>query len=119
MTSRPRIPRRTGESWVSEFNACGVTSILPRSSKRDKATQPASEFPGTRQSPSFVTKTAGHQKNPFMSKTHRRLCSLIAVAVAVEFSIPARGEEPAVEHFMIYHQKGRFGGWPANHGIWS
>src|SRR5438034_10531680 len=24
-----------------------------------------------------------------------------------------------VEHVMVYHQPGRFGGWPANHGIWS
>jgi hypothetical protein len=24
-----------------------------------------------------------------------------------------------VEHVKVYHHKGRFGGWPANHGIWS
>jgi hypothetical protein len=24
-----------------------------------------------------------------------------------------------VEHVMVYHKPGRFGGWPANHGIWS
>jgi hypothetical protein len=24
-----------------------------------------------------------------------------------------------IEHVMVYHQRGRFGGWPANHGIWS
>ena len=23
------------------------------------------------------------------------------------------------EHVMVYHERGRFGGWPANHGIWS
>ena len=23
------------------------------------------------------------------------------------------------QHVMVYHQPGRFGGWPANHGIWS
>src|SRR5882672_10185573 len=22
-------------------------------------------------------------------------------------------------HIMVYHHPGRFGGWPANHGIWS
>jgi hypothetical protein len=22
-------------------------------------------------------------------------------------------------HVMVYHKPGRFGGWPANHGIWS
>jgi hypothetical protein len=27
---------------------------------------------------------------------------------------------PAVpRHVMIYHEPGRFAGWPANHGIWS
>lgn len=25
----------------------------------------------------------------------------------------------AVEHVVVYHEPGRFGGWPANHGIWS
>ncbi|MBI3863620.1 MAG: exo-alpha-sialidase [Planctomycetia bacterium] len=25
----------------------------------------------------------------------------------------------AVEHVVVYRQPGRFGGWPANHGIWS
>jgi hypothetical protein len=32
-------------------------------------------------------------------------------------AVPA--EEGVVEQVMVYHQKGRFGGWPANHGIWS
>ncbi len=25
----------------------------------------------------------------------------------------------AIEHVIVYHEPGRFGGWPANHGIWS
>jgi hypothetical protein len=25
----------------------------------------------------------------------------------------------AVQHVLVYRQPGRFGGWPANHGIWS
>jgi hypothetical protein len=29
-----------------------------------------------------------------------------------------RLSEP-VQHVMVYHKPGRFGGWPANHGIWS
>lgn len=28
-------------------------------------------------------------------------------------------EIPAVQYVRIYHEPGRFGGWPANHGIWS
>jgi hypothetical protein len=26
---------------------------------------------------------------------------------------------PALQHVVVYHEAGRFGGWPANHGIWS
>ena len=28
-------------------------------------------------------------------------------------------DEDKVKHLKIYHEPGRFGGWPANHGIWS
>ena len=27
--------------------------------------------------------------------------------------------EGAIQHVMVYAERGRFGGWPANHGIWS
>jgi predicted neuraminidase len=27
--------------------------------------------------------------------------------------------EDRVKHLKVYYEKGRFGGWPANHGIWS
>jgi hypothetical protein len=29
------------------------------------------------------------------------------------------GHDGVVEHVTVYHRQGRFGGWPANHGIWS
>ncbi|MBL9214509.1 MAG: exo-alpha-sialidase [Opitutaceae bacterium] len=30
------------------------------------------------------------------------------------------GEQPSsVQHVVVYHEPGRFGGWPANSGIWS
>jgi hypothetical protein len=32
---------------------------------------------------------------------------------------PALAQAGAPRHVMVYHQRGRFGGWPANHGIWS
>src|SRR5205085_8576033 len=41
----------------------------------------------------------------------------LATAPALPGAAPAQGV--AVEHVMVYHQPGRFGGWPANHGIWS
>src|SRR5688572_27730612 len=29
------------------------------------------------------------------------------------------GEPRVLKHVRIYREPGRFGGWPANHGIWS
>ena len=41
------------------------------------------------------------------------LLGLLAItAVSEETSVSA-------EHIKVYHEPGRFGGWPANHGIWS
>lgn len=31
----------------------------------------------------------------------------------------AAGQPAAPEHVVVYKEAGRFGGWPANHGIWS
>lgn len=31
----------------------------------------------------------------------------------------AAASSSAAEHVMVYEEPGRFGGWPANHGIWS
>lgn len=28
-------------------------------------------------------------------------------------------DEPGIRHGIVYYEDGRFGGWPANHGIWS
>ncbi len=45
----------------------------------------------------------------------------IAIAVAVVFSAGAGAGETGrpVRNVVVYHEAGRFGGWPANHGIWS
>src|SRR6516165_6385537 len=45
------------------------------------------------------------------------LSVMILAAASLLPSAPA--EEGGAENVMVYHQKGRFGGWPANHGIWS
>ncbi len=29
------------------------------------------------------------------------------------------GEPPKVTHTIVYREAGRFGGWPANHGMWA
>ena len=47
-----------------------------------------------------------------------RILTLMLVALTP----PVVGSPEAgrvVRHVMVYHQPGRFGGWPANHGIWS
>ena len=31
----------------------------------------------------------------------------------------AGGQAHAIEHSVVYHETGRFGGWPANNGLWS
>lgn len=33
--------------------------------------------------------------------------------------MPTVVEEAAIQHVKIYYHPGKFGGWPANHGIWS
>jgi len=31
----------------------------------------------------------------------------------------AMAGEPNLKSVVVFEQEGRFGGWPANHGIWS
>src|SRR5262245_33609217 len=52
-----------------------------------------------------------------MIRTHAYL--LAAVLSPLLLSTVAQAEGLAVEQVMVYHQPGRFGGWPANHGIWA
>lgn len=32
---------------------------------------------------------------------------------------PSPAGDRFIKHVIVYHEPGRFGGWPANHGIWS
>jgi hypothetical protein len=41
------------------------------------------------------------------------------VTLAVEPVKPTQPQGVVLQHVMVYHEPGRFGGWPANHGIWS
>lgn len=44
----------------------------------------------------------------------------VAGAVSLFCAGPHAAAPPAVlEHLVVYKEAGRFGGWPANHGIWS
>ena len=42
----------------------------------------------------------------------------LALALLGFTALPAFGEQ-GVTHVKVYAEPGRFGGWPANHGIWS
>jgi hypothetical protein len=40
--------------------------------------------------------------------------------MALLFGIAAPAKDPAaMVNVVVYKESGRFGGWPANHGIWS
>jgi hypothetical protein len=45
----------------------------------------------------------------------------LAVALSAATASPAHAEEivPEVEHVTVFYEEGRFGGWPANNGIWN
>jgi hypothetical protein len=47
------------------------------------------------------------------------LLTLVIVMTSTVSPTWVQGPKAVVEHVMIYHQPGRFGGWPANHGIWA
>lgn len=48
---------------------------------------------------------------------YHRLLSLVSFACLCVFAPVAAAED--VTHVKVYARPGRFGGWPANHGIWS
>lgn len=47
----------------------------------------------------------------------RYLFCLLAAVGMIAASRPTAGLE--ARHVEVYHEPGRFGGWPANHGMWS
>jgi hypothetical protein len=44
---------------------------------------------------------------------------VVLLGLGAAFVRSLEASDVVAEHVMIYHRKGRFGGWPANHGIWS
>src|SRR5947209_1469872 len=63
---------------------------------------------------------------PLPQGTDATMFPILLVALTASSGIaPAQQTEAsaqrpqAVEQVMVYHQRGRFGGWPANHGIWA
>ena len=59
-------------------------------------------------------------KREFKSFTRNLLsCFLLISIMTVLLSCNSMEEKKAIRHLKIFHEPGRFGGWPANHGIWS
>lgn len=54
---------------------------------------------------------------------HQRVVVHVAcfVLITILFSGSVSAAEPALidQHVKVYFQPGRYGGWPANYGIWS
>ncbi len=51
-----------------------------------------------------------------------QLCSirfLCGICVICGYQLASAQSTLHAEHVMVYREPGRFGGWPANHGIWS
>ena len=45
--------------------------------------------------------------------------TLFALIIACQIAAPVRAAEAAVDrHVVVYGEEGKFGGWPANHGMW-
>ncbi len=45
----------------------------------------------------------------------KRMTMLLLLCMAATFAASPAGQK----HVLVYKEAGRFGGWPANHGIWS
>src|SRR5207244_10249399 len=50
-----------------------------------------------------------------MPNAHMKTVLITAIALAGL----AAATEPSPKHGVVFQEEGRFGGWPANHGIWS
>lgn len=47
---------------------------------------------------------------------------ILSMTVLISSCVKNGGSEEsneAIQHGVVYYEEGRFGGWPANHGIWS
>jgi predicted neuraminidase len=58
-----------------------------------------------------ITYTWNRERIKYVALDHRKLDYQTVQGRAVD--------ENKVKHLKIFHEPGRFGGWPANHGIWS
>ncbi len=62
--------------------------------------------------------------HPNDSSQFKKGCDVNSFALVTLTLLSALPGEPMsaakdVEHVIVYHEPGRFGGWPANHGMWN
>jgi hypothetical protein len=48
-----------------------------------------------------------------------KVALLVVACLGAALDAHGANSPAGVQHVLVYHQPGRFGGWPANHGIWS
>lgn len=63
-------------------------------------------------------------------RTRLFLCAAVGLSFGLAVALLPRGpapeaardggpRDPVIRHVKVYAERGRFGGWPANHGLWS
>ncbi len=53
------------------------------------------------------------------SAVHNFMSALVLISFILLSASCETIKEDEVTHLKVFHEPGRFGGWPANHGIWS
>jgi hypothetical protein len=49
----------------------------------------------------------------------RHIPTLLLLTISAGYFEVVQADDSTLEHVMVFHDAGRFGGWPANHGIWA
>jgi hypothetical protein len=55
----------------------------------------------------------------FMFRAIGRWIPIAGILLALSVSVTADAADRNFKHVRVYYETGRFGGWPANHGLWS
>lgn len=110
---------RADEHWIDPRGPDGVTILAPY-----EQFQPA-QYPGLRtgdETPAlalFDLQSDPREQHNVASQRPDVVARLKQRADAWTDDLNANKAAPAkVEHAVVYRERGRFGGWPANHGIW-
>lgn len=69
----------------------------------------------------LVRNTGGdmQERNWHMRTTRTARLVILAITLSLTYGAALAESLQGVTHVKVFHEKGRFAGWPANHGIWS